>query len=132
MVAYSFQQRFVEPILSGRKRQTIRALGKKRHASPGVPVQLYTAMRTKYCRLIGTAHCLKARPITIEFDARPQTIRLFDSDGGRTTIYGLDGFAQDDGFSDWDEMQAFWRETHGPLPLFDGIFIQWREFVGAP
>lgn len=45
MVAYSFQKRFVEPIRSGRKRQTIRA-DRKRHARPGEVLQLYSGMRT--------------------------------------------------------------------------------------
>lgn len=35
MVAYSFQSRFAPAVESGRKRQTIRAVGKRRHARQG-------------------------------------------------------------------------------------------------
>lgn len=71
MVAYSFKKQFIRPILIGLgaplspdefavgmdefgnvsrpvgKRQTIRALGKRRHARPGELVSLYFGMRTK-------------------------------------------------------------------------------------
>ena len=53
MVAYSLKPRFIPPILSGAKRQTIRAISRRRHAIPGETLQLYTGMRTKQCRLIG-------------------------------------------------------------------------------
>jgi hypothetical protein len=52
MVAYSFQKQFVPAIISGKKRQTIRAFGKRRHAYVGEPIQLYVGMRTKQCAKI--------------------------------------------------------------------------------
>ena len=47
VVALNFKQQFIPPILSGAKRQTIRAIGRRRHAIPGETLQLYTGMRTK-------------------------------------------------------------------------------------
>lgn len=47
------------------KRQTIRAIGKRRHARPGETLQLYTAMRTKQCEKIGEARCIAVLPIRI-------------------------------------------------------------------
>jgi hypothetical protein len=46
MVAYSFAPQFIDTIRSGTKCQTIRPIGKRRHARTGEPVQLYTGMRT--------------------------------------------------------------------------------------
>lgn len=50
MAAYNFQKRFATLIESGDKNHTIRRIGKRRHASPGEAIQLYTGMRTKFCR----------------------------------------------------------------------------------
>lgn len=52
MVAYNFQSRFAGPIKRGEKSHTIRKNGKRRHARPGEPLQLYTGMRTKSCKKI--------------------------------------------------------------------------------
>lgn len=53
MVAYSFHPRFVDAILGGTKRQTIR-MHRRRHARPGEEMQLYAGMRTRHCRLVKT------------------------------------------------------------------------------
>lgn len=134
MVAYSFKKRFVPPILSGIKGQTIRAprKGRSRHARPGDTVQLYTAMRTLYCTLIGTATCETTIPVTLDFT---------DTDGGnrvmtdRATIQSadaLDAFARMDGFEDWAELRAFWAKQHPTITVFDGILIRWIWFKPAP
>ena len=66
MVAYNFQEQFVAAIVDGRKRQTIRAIGKKRHAEPGERIQLYTGMRQPGCRkIIDDPVCVLAMPIRI-------------------------------------------------------------------
>lgn len=52
MAAYNFKSQFVPKIESGEKTQTVRRIGKRVHAKPGQPVQLYTGMRTKKCRKI--------------------------------------------------------------------------------
>lgn len=126
MVAYSFQRQFADPILQGAKRQTIRG-ERKRHARPGDALQLYTGMRTKYCRPIGVAVCQIASPITIDFSARRITYQF---GRGMTTVYpgGLDDFARGDGFADWQAMCAFWSARHGPLQTFSGWLIRWTEF----
>ena len=51
MVAYSFQPGFAAEIIAGRKTQTIRN-PRKRHAMPGEHLQLFTGMRTRYCKKI--------------------------------------------------------------------------------
>lgn len=120
MVAYSFKAQFVEPILEGTKRQTIRA-HRKRHARPGETMQLYTAMRTKKCRKIMDVTCEKVRPIEIRIMGR--TIYHIDIDGA--DLMDLDNFARKDGFTDIGEMSRFWADTHPRLEHFEGVLITW-------
>jgi hypothetical protein len=142
MTAYSFKSRFVDPIKCGLglpvddigalvrpKLQTIRAIGRRRHARPGETVQLYTAMRTKQCRKIGDGRCVRVDPIRIHVEGGRIAIcpgtpdkRAFDK------ASDLDSFAQRDGFADWADMREFWREEHGDLKRlgpFVGVIILW-------
>lgn len=135
MVAYSFKKRFVTPIKVGLgqiehipgteyvpKRQTIRAIGKRRHARPGETLQLYSGMRTKQCFKIGEARCKAVRRIRIDVreHSMPTSIEGQHIGGGR-----LRDFAQADGFAHAEDMLAFWKENHG-LGVFDGILIEWE------
>lgn len=124
MCAYSFQKRFVDPILSGIKRQTIRA-DRKRHARPFEELQLYTGMRTKDCRLIARARCESITPITLSFIHRGSV----QVDG--SPWYDLDNFAVLDGFRDWDDLCAFWREQNGEPSEWSGVRITWRPLPQA-
>lgn len=121
MVAYSFQKRFIAPILSGRKAQTIRAVGKRRHARPGDFLQLYSGMRTKHCRLILETRCVSVHSITIVTGfAWSVTI------DGDYRLTSLDEFAQRDGFAHLADMQAFWAKHHPDVVRFDGWLIEWK------
>jgi hypothetical protein len=141
MVAYSFKRRFVNPIRVGLskislsfdcppKRQTIRAIGKRRHARPGETVQLYTGMRTRQCEKIGDGRCTDALEIRIQVSAG----RIDIAPGTREAIthqkpQHLDAFAVSDGFADWADMREFWREEHGDLARlgpFVGRLILWE------
>lgn len=133
MVAYSFKKQFIEPILAGLgelenvppKRQTIRSVGRRRHARPGETIQLYTAMRTKQCRKLGEALCKSVEPIRIF--VHQAVIEV----GGRKigTPASLDDFARSDGFTSWAEMQKFWFAEHEEtvrLGPFVGVLIRWN------
>ena len=148
MVAYSFKKRFVVPIKIGLgmpyeiddivgdleaasrpKRQTIRANGKRRHARPDEILQLYTAMRTRQCKLIGTARCVAVHDIVIAFgDARQHGMApVISIDGeARYLGLGLNDFARLDGFEDWSDMLAFWKDEHGIDKPFSGVLIKWE------
>lgn len=126
MVAYSFQPRFVEPILAGTKRQTIRA-DRRRHARAGEPLQLYTGMRTKQCRLIGRTVCERAAAIAI--DLRARTVAVDGVLVVVTTGDDPDGFARSDGFADWPDFATFFRLAHPGADVFEGVVIRWREFT---
>lgn len=151
MVAYSFKRRFVNPILVGLgldpieadragiepKRQTIRAIGKRRHARPDEIVQLYHGMRTRQCFMIGSALCSSVEPIDVYLKSdvirvgaldRPDApVRSYTAANGASGM--LDAFARADGFGDWGEMKEFWREEHGDLARlgpWTGLLIKWR------
>lgn len=120
MVAYSFKKRFAELIVTGAKRQTIRA-PRKRHARVGEDLQLYTAMRTKQCRLLALAKCTHVLPIRIDLAAGVISLP--------TQIYNCpvsrDLFAVSDGFADFEDMRAFWNAEHPDAPRFEGVLIRW-------
>jgi hypothetical protein len=134
MVACSFKKRFVDPIRVGLsrvslsfdcppKRQTIRAIGKRRHARPGETLQLYTAMRTKQCELIGEAPCSSVEPIVIKVpkDDAWLWIRI----GEAKAFEAGDDFAIADGFQDIEDMWNFWRSEHPDTAMFSGVLIKW-------
>lgn len=131
VVAYSFKPRFIDPILSGRKQQTIRAVGRRRHARGGDDLQLYTGMRTRACRLIGRAVCIEAGRITLRFGR--DTAAVLHGGLGDISLKP-DLFAQQDGFSGWKELEAFWEIEHAAefqAGRFDGVMIVWRGFAAA-
>lgn len=154
MVAYSFKRQFIQPISIGLgifpdgsidlggfncagkyrfpisnvpKRQTIRAIGKRRHARLGETLQLYTAMRTKQCRKIGDARCTSALPVCLHFVSWGSAI--VGSGKVPENCYfdeRLHLFAQADGFESWEDMKEFWRTEHPGIQKFEGVLIQWE------
>lgn len=103
------------------KRQTIRAVGKRRHARPGETLQLYTAMRTKQCQKISDARCVSVEPIRIVVEKL-----LIQTWVNGDFIGDLPHkFARDDGFADAHDMLDFWTKEHG-LGQFDGFLIKWE------
>lgn len=117
MVAYNFQARFADAVAGRLKRQTIRAVRKSRHASAGEPIQLFTGMRTRDCRKL-----IDPDPVCI----KSTYCHIYE--GGITLgnhkPVDIDDFARRDGFMDFDDMKAWFRETHG-LP-FIGQLIVWE------
>ena len=123
MVAYSFKACFAEDIVSGRKRQTIRA-ERKRHARPGERLQLFVGMRTRQCRkLIPDPVCLRVEPISIWVPTKHEPAAVIQA-GKRQ--YVTEAFAQADGFTSVEAFTRFWFDTHGP-GQFSGVLIGWGE-----
>lgn len=142
MVAYSFKRMFFTPIKVGLghiehipgteyvpKRQTIRAIGKRRHARPGETLQLYTAMRTKQCEKIGDAHCVSVESVAMKIGKHSLCI-LVGGEGDKlgTAIVGglIHDFARSDGFPNGEEMLAFWKKEHPGVTDFKGVIIKWE------
>jgi hypothetical protein len=151
MVAYSYKGRFVAPIRVGLglpvmdlhyelggyipgqpirpKRQTIRAIGQKRHALANEAVQLYHAQRSPKCFKIGEAICTAADDIRLHI--RSEIIEIRRRDRSSELIdkpCALDSFARKDGFEDWADMRAFWLAEHDGKQLgpFCGVLIEWK------
>lgn len=121
MVAYSFKGQFSALIRSGQKTQTIRS-DRKRHARPGEALQLYAGMRTRSWRLLATALCDAVVPVRLVFGVDPSVETLGVTDRDRDL---LSGFARDDGFADWTELEAFWAKAHPGCDAFEGVLISW-------
>lgn len=123
MVAYSFQPRFVDPIRTLAKRQTMRNR-RRRHARPGETVQLYTGLRSHRCRLIGTATCTRVAAVALDFVKNeivvgPAHIDMADE---------LDWFARADGFDDWNDLRGWFADTHDAVANWSGVLIEWSDF----
>lgn len=155
MVAYSFKQQFIGPIRAGLgiehlnergkivipgpkpKRQTIRAIGKRRHARPGEVLQLYYGMRTRQCMSIGVARCMSVEGVLLKW-SEWQSFRTYDimerepgvwrRVGNTREVADREKFATDDGFADFSEMSMFWMENHGPS-TFVGVLIKWEPIT---
>lgn len=126
MNCFSFQTRFVEPILAGTKDQTIRA---PRRVPPkiGGTMHLFTGMRTKACKRIATVTCTEILKIEISPFYFGGFVQLRAANDETTILLRqrqLQAFARRDGFVSWQEMCAFWQETHGAL-LFQGEVYRW-------
>jgi hypothetical protein len=87
-------------------------------------------MRTKQCRSIGVARCISAQEIRISVGGGNIVIAPgtedFELIRGRDH---LNEFARSDGFTDWSDMQEFWRAEHGELTRlgpFVGVLIRWE------
>lgn len=128
MVAYSFQRQFEAPLLARTKRGTIRA-DRKRHARPGEVLQLYTGMRTRQCRLIGTAIAKHVRPVRLNLDI--DVVLIADGVIAYASAFELQDFAVQDGFVSWAALKAFWAEHHPRLPCFTGVQILWGDTFEA-
>lgn len=127
MVAYNFKKRFAPLIESGKKRQTIRALGKRRHAQRGDVLTLYTGQRTKACRKLLETICTYAIPI--EMDITPEHGLSVFLDGIDLDVPGMIALAELDGFGlgdDGDPLDEFIRFFEDRMP-FEGIVIEWKE-----
>lgn len=128
MVAYSFKGRFETRIQARTKQQTIRAIGKKRHTRPGERMTMTTGDRF-HPRPIGAAVCQSVVPIqmdlavgSIMLASVAQPARLI------TTRADLDAFAVLDGFDDWADLVAFWKQTHPTAHhSFAGLCISWGD-----
>jgi len=133
VVAYSFRKRFVEPIRTGSKRQTIRA-DRKRHARPGELMQLYCGMRTRGCFLIDETICDRVQSVRLSFDGNVVAISSLRFGSPMQEITGakaLDLFATQDGFGDWNDMRAFWREEHGDISEWRAVLLTWNPLSQA-
>lgn len=128
MPAYNFQKQFAPLVESGQKRQTIRAIGKRRHARPGESLQLYTGQRTKACRKLISPdpECVSVQAVymfkIIERRRDSHAYQLY-LDGELVFWDEVQTIASADGFENSTEFFNFFEDAHG-MP-FRGFLIKW-------
>lgn len=116
MVAFNFKARFAPLVASWAKKQTVRAT---RRAKKGDRLQLFTGLRTSDCRKL-----IEPDPVCMLVDyvgIRPEYLTL-----GNTALHegDADHFARRDGFANYAEMVAWFKETYGS-PYFTGYVHVW-------
>lgn len=129
MVGYSFKGRFREPIEARTKTQTMRAVGKKRHAKKGELITMTTGDRFHPVKF-GAARAIIVAPVTLDFEGRHAfwILQREHAPDVQMDIEGpqLDVFARSDGFEDWADLASFFRQTYG-APAWSGIRIFWGD-----
>ena len=107
---------FKDKILSGAKRQSIRA-PRKIPIKVGDTLYMWWKSRSpKEKEKLGESTCIRVSPVKIE--------KKFTLCPDLSAIYrDIDEFAQADGFDNWQQMIEFFDKTHG-LP-FTGVLIEW-------
>lgn len=130
MVAYSFKGRFRPAIEARTKVQTMRAVGKKRHARKGELITMTTGDRFHPVKF-GAARAILVAPVTLDFEGRHAFwIQEREPAVGNVQIdiegAQLDVFARSDGFEDWADLESFFRQTYA-APAWSGIRIFWGD-----
>lgn len=128
MPALNFKAQFAEDVEFGHKRQTVRAPRKdgRAHCKVGDSLKLYTGMRSKSCRLLGTAKVTRIETIKIEATSMYRNGRLVPASIHSRDCEQTDNeFAEADGFESFMDMSSWFDKIHG-LP-FEGIVIYWNE-----
>ncbi len=137
MALLGYKAQFVDPLRSGQKNGTIRTV-RKYPVRERERLYHYTGLRTKHAFKIGESLCITCEPITILLNSGviviDRKIDLFSTE--TVDVYKgekeLNKFAYHDGFRTWQEMKAFWLDTHGTkkgkrkviLVPFQGIYIR--------
>ena len=117
MPLLGFKKQFAPLVESGAKRQTIRAKRKDgRNPHPGDTLYLYTGLRTKQCRKLGTAICQRVREVVIT-----GTFPIMS--GRHLGAAEANILAVNDGFPGYKEMEQYFEKEHG-LPFW-GLLIEW-------
>lgn len=124
MIQLPFQPRFVDPILSGAKVQTIRQTP-KRGVKPGDTLRAFQWLGVPYRSKqweIGRYEIVSCEAVAISTGKVSYPPHRFSikSDGN------LNVFAQRDGLASYGELTQFLVSAYGPLP-FVGVLIKWNH-----
>jgi hypothetical protein len=118
MIAINFKEKFADLVASGKKTQTIRRTNRFK---VGDEVHL-----TCDERVLGEATVTGVLPVKIRKDYIYSSLFEGSLDSHETySTKGLNDYAQDDGFKDFEEMKAFLVSQYGKLP-FKGYIIVWK------
>ncbi len=132
MPALSFSV-FREKILSGEKTQTIRVL-RKRPFQVGDKLYLYWHQRSKDCEKLGEVICTEAFRIwfVVGWKYIGIFVRVERGDYAPLSRQEMDYLARRDGFTDVEEMVAWFRKTYRYINDLKFQVIRWPETQGLP
>lgn len=119
----NFQRQFARPVLVGKKRQTIRAAGKRVHVPKvGDLAHCYTGLRTRSTVRLGSWPIHSVQVLRMSISAAG----LADVVLGDSPLSGaqLGQLAQCDGFADARAMSLWFAENHEPGDFY-GWVICW-------
>lgn len=128
MPALSFQKQFAPAVESGKKLQTVRPLRKVRPFRVGDVAALYTGMRTKNCRLLGSGDVISVEPIEIascDLQAGARAIIRVNIGPWSLSKKEREAFAKADGFTDARDMARWFAERYVGA-VFRGVLIRWK------
>lgn len=115
MPSFSFEPQFAPLILTGEKRQTIRA---SRRCDPGATMHLFTGLRTKACIKIAIRPCI----VVDRVEMGPNGIKF----GDPSLHPDEDTFARLDGFEDYAEMHR-WFVSRYESAWVSGFVHRWAD-----
>lgn len=130
---------FIDKILSGEKRQTIRkAGGKWENVKVGDKLTLYTGLRTKECRKLGEAEVESITDIEIyskvteafySYKVLINGEEVEEDTPERDMTSEMERLVFDDGFKDIEDFVTFFNLYYGDN--FKGKIIKWKNFRKA-
>lgn len=121
---------FLDKILSGEKRQTIRRAGPKwAKVESGDKLTLYTGLRTKSCRKLGEAVVESITPITIDTECDSVAVETPLGDFN-LDLPALNDLVARDGFDSNDEFFKFFCINY-KVGRFKMFAIRWKDFKEA-
>lgn len=132
MIAKMFQPKFHDLVKEGKKLQTIRPEPKNPKYLPQVGQEISLRKWTgKPYRspqeVLASGEITNVEPILIERDAIEFPFRRRQVENHLITERKeLNQFARKDGFEDWQDLQQWFQENHGPTERFRGVLIQWK------
>ncbi len=119
----SFQDRFIDKILSGEMTSIIRKLSNK--AEPGKELQFYQNWRTKDAKKFADAVCQEVAYVKIL-----ENVIFIGKIAHFKSKESLAEIASNDGFSTWDDMVSWFANQYG-LP-FEGKMIDFKVSYPTP
>ena len=118
---------FIDKILSGAKRQTIRRAGPKwANVKAGDKLTLYTGLRTKACRKLGEAVVESITPITIDTECDNVAVETPLGDFN-LDLPALNDLVARDGFIGKDDFFKFFCLNY-KIGNFKMVVIRWKDF----
>jgi len=121
---------FIDKILSGEKRQTIRRASPKwKNVKVGDKLTLYTGLRTKQCRKLGEAVVESITPIMIDTECDNVAVETPLGDFN-LDLPALNDLVARDGFDSNDEFFKFFCLNY-KVGRFKMFVIRWTDFKEA-